>query len=196
MDTDRMKSFFVANILAYEEEFYLHILKKVYEPEVVRDILQHAYLKAWKGLPRLKDMNKVKSWMYSIINNCIYEYWRKVLSERENKTDNTIDTEDGIINILDTVIGDEDVFDELVKKLESKLAIKALDMLKEEDRILIHMRYVDEMTVKDMANITRIKEKTLSSKLIRAAKRYRKAYFTLEARSPKQPKACEKFKKY
>ena len=185
MDTDGMKSFFVVKIMDYEEEFYSYILKKVYEPETAWDILQHAYLKAWKGLPGLKDISKVKSWMYSIINNCIYEYWRKALGERENSTDNTIDTEDGIINILDTVIGDEDALDKLVKKLERKQAIKALDMQKEEDRILLHMRYVDEMTVKNMAEITGIKEKTLSSKIRRAVKRYRETYFAFEAKPPK-----------
>lgn len=42
------------------------------------------------------------------------------------------------------------------------------------------MRYIDEIGIKRMVEITGLKEKTLSSKLSRALKKYKQIYFALE----------------
>ncbi|MDD2218421.1 MAG: sigma factor-like helix-turn-helix DNA-binding protein [Eubacteriales bacterium] len=64
--------------------------------------------------------------------------------------------------------------------MHAELAFQALRFLDTADRELINMRYIDEIGIKRMVEITGLKEKTLSSKLSRALKKYKQIYFALE----------------
>lgn len=172
------QTFFETNVLIHEEKFYKYILKKVYDQEVAKDILQNAYVNAWRNLSKLKDYNKIEGWMYIIISNCINEYWRKTL-KTSNTISNIVEKQDGIVDLYDTICAEEDVIEEIVKKFESSVALEALDKLNEDDRILIHMRYIDEIPIKQMVKVTGLKVGTLTSRISRALKKYRNIYFEL-----------------
>ena len=64
--------------------------------------------------------------------------------------------------------------------LYTSLACETLLKLKEDYRVLIHMYYIEGLSIKEMIEITEMKEKTLRSKLARAVKKYEKIYFASE----------------
>ncbi|MCI8631285.1 MAG: RNA polymerase sigma factor [Firmicutes bacterium] len=174
------KEFFIKHIIANEADFNRYILSKVYTKDLANDILQEAYARAWKNLDSLKYETKVRNWMYGIIKNCIREYWRKAVKD-EKIMSNIVETDSGPMDLYEMIKGNDDVLETVITNFETELAYETLMYIKEEYRILIHMRYVECLTVKEMAEITGKKEKTVSSKLSRAVKKYREVYFKLES---------------
>jgi len=64
------------------------IFSKVKDEQVSNDILQDTFLKIHTKLSTIKNPDKIKSWVFSIANNTVYDYFRRnniVLDYNENK---------------------------------------------------------------------------------------------------------------
>jgi RNA polymerase sigma-70 factor, ECF subfamily len=62
------------------------IRKKVKKASDVDDILQEVFIKYWEGNQEIKDKSKVRSWLFSVSNFTIADYYRekkKELADRE-----------------------------------------------------------------------------------------------------------------
>ena len=181
MNKMNAKEFFIKNIIVNEKDFNKYIISKVYKKDIAEDILQEAYSRAWKRLDTLKDKTKAKSWMNGIIRNCIYEYWRKAVKDGR-VISNIVETENGTFDLYEKVGDETDVLETIITNFETDLAYKTLMKTKEEYRVLIHMRYVECLSIKEIVEITGMKEKTITSKLSRALKKYRAMYFEAESK--------------
>lgn len=53
------------------------ILSKVRDEPLADDLLQEVFLKVHLGLDKLKDCNKLTSWVYQITRNVIIDHYRK-----------------------------------------------------------------------------------------------------------------------
>lgn len=179
------KEFFVSNVVANQSEFEKHIRSKVYTSDVVEDILQEAYERLWAQMLKPDFDKEPRAWMHGIIKNCIREYWRKA-AKGKRVISNIILTAEGEIDLFDTIAAGDDMFERIVTNFETDLACETLLKLKEDYRVLIHMYYIEELTIKEMVEITEMKEKTLRSKLARAVKKYEKVYFAAESKKEKQ----------
>ena len=180
MNRTDAKELFINKILANKTDFEKQIRKKVYTKDVAEDILQDAYERIWEQMLEPDFDKDPKSWMHGIIKNCIFEYWRKAAKGRR-VISNIVLTGDGERNLYDTFAANDDVLKSIVTNFETELAYNTLLKIKEEYRVLIHMRYVEDMTPKEIMEITGMKAKTLSSKLSRAVKKYRDMYMEAEA---------------
>ena len=53
---------------------YTLALRLTADEEDARDVLQEAYLRAWKGLPRFRGDAQFSTWMYRITANTSYSW--------------------------------------------------------------------------------------------------------------------------
>jgi len=60
----------------FSEKLRGFIAKRVNDPMLVDDILQDVFLKIHTNLDNLKNLAKVKSWIYQITRNAIIDYYR------------------------------------------------------------------------------------------------------------------------
>ena len=65
----------------YSEDLKRFIISKVKNTGIADDILQDTFIKIHTKLHTLKDITKLKSWIFSIARNSILDYWKS-----ENKT--------------------------------------------------------------------------------------------------------------
>jgi RNA polymerase sigma-70 factor, ECF subfamily len=70
------------------------IYSRVKNREVTNDLLQDVFIKVHLNLPSLKEETSVRSWIYSITNNIIIDYFRKQKSERGKLSDTALISED------------------------------------------------------------------------------------------------------
>lgn len=180
MNRTDAKELFINEILANKADFEKQIRSKVYTKDVAEDILQDAYERLWKQMLEPDFDKDPKRWIHGIIKNCILEYWRKAAKGRM-VISNIVMTGDGERNLYDTFAANDDILKSIVTNFETGLAYNTLLKIKEDYRVLIHMRYVEEMTPKEMMEATGMKANTLSSKLSRAVKKYRSMYMAAEA---------------
>lgn len=120
------------------------------------DCLQESIIKAIKALRRLKDPQHFNTWIMRITINSCKDFIKK------NKRIVMMDIKDyeDIIPAKDNWNNNEDI-------------LLALNKLKLEERDLIVMRYLDDMSLKDISENTNVPVGTVKSKVSRTLKKLR-----------------------
>lgn len=70
-----MNTIAIWNLYAIDVERF--ILSKVQDECVSKDLLQEVFLRVHVNKHRLKESDKVKSWLFSIARNIVVDYYRK-----------------------------------------------------------------------------------------------------------------------
>ena len=67
----------------YADDIKRYIENKVHDEVIADDILQDTFIKIHTKLHTLKDLNKIKSWCFTIARNSIMDFFRasKISSE-------------------------------------------------------------------------------------------------------------------
>lgn len=61
---------------SYSDDLKIFILSKVKNSEIADDILQETFIRIHTNLHTLKDLNKLKSWCFTIARNSVLNYWK------------------------------------------------------------------------------------------------------------------------
>ncbi len=145
----------------YKERLYWHVRKIVLNHEDSDDILQNVFIKVWQGLKEFRYEAKLYTWMYRIATNesinFLYEKRRKVYG---NATE--------ITQMLENTLECDSYFsgDKIQKELQ-----KAILMLSERQRLIFNMKYFDDMTYEEIAEILNVAVGTLKATYHNAVKK-------------------------
>lgn len=131
---------------AYVEQIYRFVYFKVSSHEEAEDITSEVFLKAWHYVQEGKEIKSFSGLLYRIARNSIIDLYRRKSSKPESQLDDQIE------NGFDP--SDKGKwFSELTNKLEAEKVLKALKKLKQEYREVITLKYVDELTIEEIAEI-------------------------------------------
>lgn len=124
---------------------YRFIFLRVKGKPDAEDITQQVFLNAWKNIRKYRIRQGVpfSSWLYKIAKNAVIDYYR---TERTH-----LDIELVSENILATSAAEnEQKFDDALKV---KLIKDALNKLAEDEQNVLIMKFIEEMSNKEMAEI-------------------------------------------
>ncbi len=139
--------------------------------EDAEEIVQDSFLKAFKSLNKFRFDSKFSTWFYRIVvNNSLSKL------KREKKDTRNIDIDKVSDSIIENV---ESVYRGLIQADQQKFINYALGELCVEDRLLLTLYYLNENSIEEIAEITKISQETLKMKIHRARK---KMYIVLEER--------------
>ena len=158
---------------AYDEHadaLFRHCLLRVRDREIAKDIVQETYSRTWVYLSEGKDVEYIRAFLYRVANNLIVDGARR---KKATSLDTMID-EDGF------EVRDESVSDPADKQ-SIREALNALGTLDEIYRTAITMRFLDEMSPKEIAQALNVSENVVSVRIHRGIERLSK----LMQRSPK-----------
>lgn len=145
---------FAQKVLELEDVLF-HISYGILQNEAdCEDAVQEAILKAYAGKEKLNKPQYFKTWLVRIVLNECYSFLRK---RRRELPLNEALTET-------TKMADIYIKEEYLELYES------LKQLTEKDRICVQLRYLEGYSVKEIAQIFRIPEGTVKSRLNRARK--------------------------
>ena len=65
----------------YAEEVKRFIISKVQDPHVADDLLQEVFMKVHTKKTSIKDEKKVKSWLFAVSRNTVFDHFRKTGKE-------------------------------------------------------------------------------------------------------------------
>ena len=168
-------AFFNSYILIHQKSIERFILSSVKTNDDALDLVQNTLESAWRKMHQLKDQEKSKSWLFSIAYHEIKKYYRKKKVEFSLFRDMSDD--DDIENIEDN----SDHFAELINKKEDYQRLRvAINILDEKNRHLIWLRYVEELSIKEIAEILEINYNSTRVYVSRAKQVLKEAYLSLE----------------
>ncbi len=147
---------------------------KVNDHSKGEDLVQDTFIKTWSYLVKGGKIDAMKSFLYHILNNLIIDEYRK----RKQKTSS-----------LDTMMEDDgfEPADESIRDFAdvpaAREAVKLLDELDEIYRTAITMRYMDEMSPREIADALGVSENVVSVRIHRGIEKLSK----LAKREPERP---------
>lgn len=146
---------------AFYNDIYYYILKTVNDTELAADLTQDSFIEIFQTIGALKEPVAFVNWSKRIAYHRCTAYFRK-------KRDLLLDEDEEGQSVFDTIVEEREEFipDEALDKDELKKTIhEMIESLPEEQRAAIMMRYFDEMSVKEIADIQGVTEGTVKSRL-------------------------------
>jgi len=115
----------------YSDDIKRYIENKVRDEAITEDILQDTFIKIHTKLHTLKDLNKIKSWCFTIARNSIMDFFRtsKISSELPDLTAE-IDTEENFHTEKECLLG---ILQNLPKKYSTPLFLSDIKGMKQSE---------------------------------------------------------------
>lgn len=151
----------------YANKVYRKCLSIVKETNTAQDLSQDILVKAFLSLPKFEGKSKFSSWLYSITYNKCIDYLRNQQKYKEIEFDPS--KEPGGID-------DDDQANEEIVSIKVSRLRKLMEKLSEEDRLILLMKYQDEMSIQDIERILEIGSSAVKMRLKRARERLRDLY--------------------
>lgn len=133
---------------------------KLSDREKAKDVVQDTFVKVWEYMAADGEIGNMKALLYKIATNAIIDNYRK---KKEMSLDSLL--EEGFDPNDQRHSGSA-----IIDESEADLVIKAIHGLEDEDRSLLLMRYIDGLSVKEIALATGQRENTVSVRIHRAIK--------------------------
>lgn len=150
----------------YRQPLYYHVLKLVRDKEIIEDLLQEIFLKAFDNIASFNPDYAFSTWLYRITTNHSIDFLRK----KKLKTlslDEPIQTKDGNMSI--EIEDESTAADDLVmKKQRARILKEALDSLPDKYRDIIRMRHIDELSYQEIAELLDLPLGTVKAHIFRA----------------------------
>lgn len=146
----------------YKNQLYATILRMTKNPQDAQDLVQDAFIKVYRNLEKYDASGSFSSWLYRVaINHCMDEFRKK----RYSMTQIEIDEERVV----------EPNHPELVflKKEKSRQLERLIGTLPEDERLIILLRYVNEISYEEIGEVMDMPLSTVRNKLHRAKKKMR-----------------------
>ncbi|MBQ8558397.1 MAG: sigma-70 family RNA polymerase sigma factor [Tyzzerella sp.] len=163
----------------FHDNLYHYIMKTVKDPELALDLTQDAFIEIFQTINSLKEPAAFVTWSRKIAYHRCTAYFRK---RRELLAD---EEEEGN-SLFDTLVEEREEFipDEALDKEDFKQTIHAMiQALPEEQRVAIMLRYFEELSVKEIAEIQGVTEGTVKSRLNYGRKAIKQAVESYEKKN-------------
>lgn len=159
----------------YNEFYHLvypHIFNLVKDHATTEDIIQDSFFKIIQKTPKYDNQKKFKAWFKVIAKNTTYNYLRK-----HSKTQCELD-ENLYLKYSNQFISccSQSLEDEVESKMMIEEMEKYLNQIKSDYRILIDLRWKQELTYKEIAEKIHSTEEKVRQKLHRARKAVKKIF--------------------
>jgi RNA polymerase sigma-70 factor (ECF subfamily) len=156
--------------LPYLDSLYGAALRLTRSPADADDLVQDAFLKAYRFYDRFEPGTNLRAWLLRILTNTFINKYRR--NTRERKVLDGDDAEpvgDGVMSraAMRALTEPEDA---AMRSLVSQEIQKALDELSEEHRLMIVLADIEELSYKEIADIVGCPIGTVMSRLHRARK--------------------------
>lgn len=134
----------------YAKRIYSFVFFKVANREEAEDITSEVFLKAWRYINEKKEIESFSGLLYKLARNSVIDLYRAKASQKKTlSTDEILEKE-----IEDTEIVAVDFENQIGDKIEIQKITLALQKLKQEYREIVTLRYVDELEIGEIAEIT------------------------------------------
>lgn len=132
----------------YVTDIYRFIYFKVSDEEEARDITSRTFLKTWDYLQsnQVTDRSTLKSLLYRVARNLVIDHYRE--KGRRDKAE--VRGEENIPEVADSR---QDIARKAEVESDMELVRKKMQGLKAEYREVVIMRYINEMSVQEIASI-------------------------------------------
>jgi RNA polymerase sigma-70 factor (ECF subfamily) len=160
-------------VLAYRKRILGTITRLIARPEDVEDVAQEVFLRLFFSLAQLRTAEVFEPWLHRLTVNAAYDYLRKQRRRQEYRMS---DLSEQQVMMADAVAGGKADYDEQQQKKIRESVESLLGAVSEADRILLMMKEVEGLSLKELEKVYNVNENALKVRLFRARQRVLKAF--------------------
>lgn len=141
MDQSSLKESFLQTFDAYSDAIFRFCLVKTSHKELAEDLTQETFMRYWTALKDGKEMTNPRSFLYTIAQNLVIDWYRK-------KKSVSLDVlEDGGYEpkASDRITAEGDA--------QTQQILSVIDQLEEKDKEVLLLRFVEGLDPKDIAEL-------------------------------------------
>ena len=159
-----------AALVSEHQRYVYHLALRVLKNEQeALDLAQETFVRAWTALPNFRGQSQFRTWLYRIATNLCYNRLPNLRRSLKDLGD------DVIADVPETDIA----FDNPARGFEShelrSYLHRAMDELDENYRLLISLRYQNELSYEEIAGTLNLPLGTVKTGLFRAKEQLRRA---------------------
>jgi len=156
------KQAFAFIINRYKNRIYAVVLRMVKNPEDAKDLVQECFIKVYGQLDKYDRKGSFASWIYRVsVNHCM-DTFRKKQPHTVEYSDET-----GGGTLTPEVI--------YLQKEKYKQLENLLSSLKKEDRLIVLLKYTNDLSYEDIGELLDIPVHTVANRIHRAKNQMRKS---------------------
>lgn len=155
-------------VLAYRRRILGTIARLIGHPEDVEDVGQEVFLRLFFSLDQLRTPEVFEPWLYRLTVNASYDYLRKHRRRMESRM---ADLSEQQVVVADAVASSKADHADAEKRRTRQYVDELLSAVSEEDRLLLVMKEVEGLSLKEMEKIYHVNENALKVRLFRARQR-------------------------
>ncbi len=157
LDSEKIKKEFIESYDKYSDAIFRYCLGQTSDREKALDLAQETFTRAWQYLAGGKQIEQMRPFLYKTATNAI-------IDDRRKKKTVSLDAmmEEG----FDAASGENEQEQKEIT-FDSEQAIKLLQNLDEKYKDVLMLRYVDEMSIKEISEITNESENNISVRIHR-----------------------------
>ena len=155
-------------VSAYRRRIMGTISHVIGRPEDVEDVAQEVFIRLYFSLGQLRTAEVFEPWLYRLTVNASYDYLRKSRRRVESRM---ADLSEQQVMMADAVAGSRAQTDETEKRRIRDTVNELLSNVSEEDRILLTLKEVEGLSLRELEKIYDVNENALKVRLFRARQR-------------------------
>src|SRR4029078_1220360 len=160
-------------VQAYRKRILGTIARLIGRPEDVEDVGQEVFMRLYFSLDQLRTAEVFEPWLYRLTVNAAYDYLRRQRRRHESRMS---DLSEQQVMMADAAAGGKRNVEEIRRTNIRETVDHLLGKISEEDRILLMLKEVEGLSLKELEKISQVNENALKVRLFRARQRVLKAY--------------------
>lgn len=161
---DRKEQEFLECYENFADAIFRHCYFRMSDREKAKDLMQDTFTRTWKFICSGREVKNIRPFLYQVANNLLIDYYRK---KKEVSLDSM--QEDGYDPGFDDT-------DQLENFIAGKQALEIVEELEEPYRSVIVMKYVNDLSISEIAGIMEVSENLVSVRLNRGLRKLREIF--------------------
>ncbi len=156
----------------YQPKIYRFVLIKIGSREDAEDITHQVFLNAWQNISNYKDLGfPFSSWLYRIAKNQVIDRYR------------TKKQEFNLEDVDEEVFADSGIGEDIELRIRIERVMKEIKNLKQDYQDVLIMRFVEDLSIKEVAAAVEKSEGAVKLMQHRAIKELKKVFDESEGRN-------------
>jgi RNA polymerase sigma-70 factor (ECF subfamily) len=170
---------------AYRKRILGTISRLIGRPEDVEDVGQEVFVRLYYSLDQLRTSEVFEPWLYRLTVNAAYDYLRR---QRRRSESRMSDLSEQQVIMADAAAGGKKNEEEKHRTQVREVVEQLLNSVSEDDRILLTLKEVEGLSLRELEGIYKVNENALKVRLFRARQRVLKAFESGKSGGPEKNK--------
>jgi RNA polymerase sigma-70 factor, ECF subfamily len=152
----------------YSKDVYSMALRMVHSEELAEEVTQEVFISVYKDIQKFQFQSAFTTWLYRIVYRRAADQFRKIKKHKDHTVPFILDEQKN--TVLEVMDGGAIPSDLAIENERNRTIEKAIASLSPKQRTIMILRYVQNLSYEEIAQILRCRIGTVKSRLNRAHK--------------------------